>query len=468
MSAATTGRRRVRATGDPAPDRCPRRRRRGDRGTRPDHRRQQLPRPGHLGGRHPARAASARNAFNVEGDRGDRRRPLRLVRHQPRMADRRRRRRRQRRPPRARQSLRPDRPRRSARRTSPTPKNRPSTRAGRWPRSSTTSPPAPTRLRDRLPERIRVRRKHQRLAAPPAAGGVEAEVLVDDIAYFEEPFFQDGPIGAAIEDVTGAGVAYFSAAGNDNLSDDEGNDIASWETPSYRDTACPPELETLGPFKECLDFDPEEGGEDPTFGITVEPEETLNVDLQWAEPRFGVESDLDAFLLDDEDKVADRRRRQRKNLRRQRRQQRRRRLRKHRAAGRVLRLGKRPPKKSVEVRLVVNRCFGTCNPGADIRRRNRGSSSPCWRTAAAISETEYPKSAKATSVGPTIYGHAGTPAAISVGAVPFNNSNVVEPYSSHGPRHPLLRDGENRACRGAARPSRSRSRSPIWWRPTAA
>ena len=136
-----------------------------------------------------------------------------------------------------------------------------------------------------------------------AAGGAEAEILVDDIAYFEEPFFQDGPIGAAIEEVSGAGVAYFSAAGNDNLSDPEGNDIASWETPSYRDTACPPELETLGPFKECLDFDPEEGGEDPTFGITVEPGEVLNVDLQWAEPRFGVESDLDAFLLDDEDKV---------------------------------------------------------------------------------------------------------------------------------------------------------------------
>src|SRR6185295_16373841 len=119
----------------------------------------------------------------------------------------------------------------------------------------------------------------------------------------EEPFFQDGPIGAAIDEVSGAGVAYFSAAGNDNLSDTEGNDIASWETPSYRDTACPPELKTLGPFNECLDFDPEEGGEDPTLGITVEPGELLNVDLQWAEPRFGVESDLDAFLLDDEDKV---------------------------------------------------------------------------------------------------------------------------------------------------------------------
>ena len=88
----------------------------------------------------------------------------------------------------------------------------------------------------------------RRLASPVAAGGADAEILVDDIAYFEEPFFQDGPVGAAIEEVTGAGVAYFTAAGNDNLIDEEGNDIASWETPAYRDTACPPELETLGPF----------------------------------------------------------------------------------------------------------------------------------------------------------------------------------------------------------------------------
>ena len=36
-------------------------------------------------------------------------------------------------------------------------------------------------------------------------------------------------------------------------------------------------------------------------------------------------------------------------------------------------------------------------------------------------------------MGPTIYGHAGTPATISVGAAPFNNSNDVEPYTSHGP-----------------------------------
>ena len=80
----------------------------------------------------------------------------------------------------------------------------------------------------------------RRLVSPPQAGGADAEILVDDIAYLEEPFFQDGPVGTAIEEVTGAGVSYFTAAGNDNLIDEEGNDIASWETPEFRETAaCP-------------------------------------------------------------------------------------------------------------------------------------------------------------------------------------------------------------------------------------
>ncbi len=271
----------------------------------------------------------------------------------------------------------------------------------------------------------------KRLAAPAAAGGAEAEILVDDIAYFEEPFFQDGPIGAAIEEVSGAGAAYFSAAGNDNLSDAEGNDIASWETPSYRDTACPPELETLGPFEECLDFDPEEGGEDPTFGITVEPGEVLNVDLQWAEPRFGVESDLDAFLLDDEDKVLTEGEGSEKTF--------------VGSAGNNIAGGfesteqpveffgwENTSEEDVEVRLVVNRCFGTCNPGANPAAKPRVKVA-FLENGGGISETEYPKSAGADTVGPTIYGHAGTPATISVGAAPFNNSTVVEPYTSHGP-----------------------------------
>jgi hypothetical protein len=42
-----------------------------------------------------------------------------------------------------------------------------------------------------------------------------AKVIVDDVGYFDEPFFQDGEISQAIDAVAAKGVAYFSAAGND-------------------------------------------------------------------------------------------------------------------------------------------------------------------------------------------------------------------------------------------------------------
>ncbi|MDB6011308.1 MAG: choice-of-anchor domain [Gammaproteobacteria bacterium] len=42
-----------------------------------------------------------------------------------------------------------------------------------------------------------------------------AKVIVDDVGYPDEPFFQDGLIAQAINTVAAQGVAYFSSAGND-------------------------------------------------------------------------------------------------------------------------------------------------------------------------------------------------------------------------------------------------------------
>jgi subtilisin family serine protease len=249
------------------------------------------------------------------------------------------------------------------------------------------------------------------LAKPVIEGGAGSQVIVDDVGYFEEPFFQDGPVAVAVNEVTEGGATYLSAAGNDNLFDAEGNEIASWEAPEFRDSgACPSRVAAIAGFNgsHCMDFDP--GSPlDRTFGIEVEPHEVLSVDLQWAEPWEGVATDFDAVLLD--------------------------------AAGEVLtgsaeenvsdtqqpvEIVQWENESSVEqtVQLVINRFSGSGDPRLKFILLQNGGG---------VSGTEYPRSGGGDVVGPSIYGHAAAAGAIAVGAVPFNDPAEPEPYSSRGP-----------------------------------
>ena len=78
------------------------------------------------------------------------------------------------------------------------------TKAGRWPRTSTTSPRA---LVSRSPPAIRHRPAFAQniLALANTAG---AKVIVDDLGFADEPFFQPGLITQAINTVTAQGVTY--------------------------------------------------------------------------------------------------------------------------------------------------------------------------------------------------------------------------------------------------------------------
>ncbi len=102
-----------------------------------------------------------------------------------------------------------------------------------------------------------------------------AQVIADDVGYFDEPFFQDGLVAQAVNAVNAAGVSYFSAAGN---SGSNGYDNTA---PAFPTASTTPANEML------LNFDTT--GATTTNALQVhvpelEPGQFIAVILQWDQP----------------------------------------------------------------------------------------------------------------------------------------------------------------------------------------
>ena len=122
--------------------------------------------------------------------------------------------------------------------------------------------------------------------ANPAIG--RADIIVDDLIYFDEPMFQDGVIAQAVNDVVNFnGVAYFSAAGNDASN-------------SYENTSPNFAVDlTFGPG-QYLDFDPS-ANVDTRNRIFLNNGESIALELQWDDPFYttnGVNTDVDIFVVE--------------------------------------------------------------------------------------------------------------------------------------------------------------------------
>jgi hypothetical protein len=246
-----------------------------------------------------------------------------------------------------------------------------------------------------------------------------SKVIADDITYFAEPFFQDGPVAVAVNDVTAGGATYFSSAANNNLIVG-GNNVASWEAPAFRDGGpCPTGVPSYA--THCMDFNPG-ASVDNDFAFTVPNGRTLKIDTQWAQPWFGVTTDLDLYLLNSANTVV--------------------------ANSESVNVGGGSPTQqpfeflsftnstgsAQTYRLAIDRCNASCAgfPGPDDGTP-RVKFALLENGSQAITSSEYPVSAGGDIVGPTIFGHNGAGNAMSTAAVPFSNSSTPETYSSRGP-----------------------------------
>ena len=112
----------------------------------------------------------------------------------------------------------------------------------------------------------------------------KADVIIDDVIYFDEPMFQDGMVAQAVDDVAAAGVAYFSSAGN--IPPSNAYDAAFRLVPSSTAAAAGSNLDFTG-------VDPvlyEGGFHNFASGAAQDIAQTIHIDqwgiisFQWNEP----------------------------------------------------------------------------------------------------------------------------------------------------------------------------------------
>lgn len=112
------------------------------------------------------------------------------------------------------------------------------------------------------------------------------DVIVDDVTYISEPFFRDGVVAQAVEEVKALGVSYLTAAGNFGTK--------SWEG-TFAPVAAP-----AGVVGQAHDFASGFGGTDILQNITLY-QGNYTVVFQWDDgtPGTTTSSDFDIYLATD-------------------------------------------------------------------------------------------------------------------------------------------------------------------------
>ncbi len=236
-----------------------------------------------------------------------------------------------------------------------------------------------------------------------ALANAGSDVIVDDITFFDEPFFQEGPIANAATAVTARGIPYYSSAANSNVIV-AGLPVGSYEAPSFRPGgSC---LSGFGFFGQCQDFNPGPGV-DIAYGLAIAPGSSFNVIMQWAEPRFGVSTDLDVVAFDETSSAIS-------------------------AAGGNDNIQSQKP---FEVMKLENPYPFTAIFDIVVYRATAGGTPRLKFTfgRSRLDDVEYKVGLGGDIVGPTIFGHNGSLNSVSTAAIPYTSNSEPEAFSSHGP-----------------------------------
>ena len=204
------------------------------------------------------------------------------------------------------------------------------------------------------------------------ANNFEADIIVDDLGFFGEPYFEDGDLAQAVSALP-ANILYFSSAGNSGNTHYEQQYSAAGST--------------------LHNFGVQNNINDNAIGFAIGPNRGAFVLLQWSDRYENANSNYDLFVFDDNgNQVAN------------------------------------------SVGINQTAIEGTCvfnGSNTDAVRfalvdRVSGSNRRLEMFFLGASAIEYPIAAG------SVFGHAGTPRAIAVGAINAG-SNDVAFYSSHGP-----------------------------------